>query len=72
MKTSYPYTSNFFDGALSAFDIGATLQNKKIIYTARGLSFDIEQLSDDQIALIADYKKATDKIMQEYCGDNIE
>lgn len=72
MKSFYPYTFGFFSGVLSVFDIGAALQKKNIISIAEGLNADIQRLSDDQNTLINDYKKTTDRVIQENFGDGIE
>lgn len=50
MRRSYPFTFDFFSGALSAFDIRPTLlqENDPL---SKGLSHDMQQLSNDQYAL---------------------
>lgn len=72
MNSSYPYTFGFFSGVLSVFDMGGTLQEKNMTSITKGLSFDMQQLSDDQSILVSDYKKATAKAIQENFGDDFE
>lgn len=71
MKSSYPCRFGLLEGALSAFDIGATIQKHTDPLT-RGLDFDMQQLSNDQNALTTDYQKASDRLTQDIFGDRFE
>lgn len=72
MKSSYSNAYGFLPSALSVFDIGASMQNNKFSRLSRGLSCDMQQLSSDQQILAADYKKASDRMIQEISGDHFE
>ena len=58
-------------GILSSFDIGATVY-ENTMPLARGLDFDMEQLSKDQNNLAKDYKKTSDRIKKELSGDSLD
>lgn len=68
----YPYRFDSYSGALSAFDLGASMQENNIVPLTRGLLFDMQQLSNDQQTLIIDYKKANERVMQDFLGNKIE
>lgn len=69
MKNSSPYQYRFLKGALSVFDIGAILEENNEAPLTQGLESDMQQLSKDQYVLTADYKKASDKMVQEIFGE---